>query len=189
MKRLIAPFAILTLIASTSCNQAVKQERVTRIDSLGVHLNYVGEVLNDVDSQMIWNRISDVDQTSAWVYDNVTDTLERKAGLTFGDFVRSKKYLTQALTRYGEVGRELRYSERQLATLRKDVENSFYSEEEFAGYFRAESRSVAKLVEATDELKTKYELSDEKYVRLKPQVKAIVDSIQSVIYANEPISR
>ncbi|NQV54097.1 MAG: hypothetical protein HQ500_13005 [Flavobacteriales bacterium] len=174
----------ISLAASlVSCNQQVKEERLQRVDSLGIHLNFVAETLHDFDSVMLMNRIGDVDRTSTWVYDNVTDTLDRKPGIAFGDFQRTKKYLTQALTRYGEVSRELRYSEQQLENLRKDVKESFYSEAEFAGYFKTESRSIGNLVNATDELKEKYDSSNGQYTALKPMLNEIVDSIKSVIYA------
>lgn len=89
----------------------------------------------------------------------------------------------QALARYGEVSRELQYSQKQLENLRKDVKESFYSEEEFAGYFKTEARSIGNLVNATDELKEKYASSNGRYAALKPVLNEIVDSIKSVIYA------
>ncbi len=184
MRKFALLLAFIALVTSlVSCNQQVTEERLQRIDSLGIHLNYVSETLNDVDSVMLMNRIGDVDRTSTWVYDNVTDTLERKPGLAFGDFQRSKKYLMQALARYGEVSRELQYSQKQLENLRKDVKESFYSEEEFAGYFKTEARSIGNLVNATDELKEKYASSNGRYAALKPVLNEIVDSIKSVIYA------
>jgi len=86
------------------------------------------------------------------------------------------------------VNNELRYSRKQLDNLRKDVKGSFYSEEEFNGYFNTESSSIANLVSATDELKDKFEMSDSRYRELKPKMTAVVDSIKSIIYADEPIA-
>lgn len=172
-----------------SCNQQVKEERLKRIDSLGIHLNYVSESLSEIDSALLTNRINDIERTSTWIYDNVTDTLDRSPGLAFGDFIRSKKYLNQSVGRFGEVSSELRYSEKQLENLRRDIKENFYSDEEFEGYFKTESRSIANLVGAVDELKNKYVSSNDQYMRLKPRITKIVDSIKSVIYASEPITR
>ena len=83
----------------------------------------------------------------------------------------------------------LRFSKKQLETLRNDVKNSFYSEEEFSGYFNTESQSIAKLVDATDELKSKYEMSDTRFTKFKPLAKGIIDSIKTVIYGSEPVSK
>ena len=184
---------ILTLLAMAtslvSCNEQVKEERIQRIDSLGIHLNYVDESLQDMDSVLLVNRTTEIDNTSSWVYDNITDTLDRVPGLTFGDYMRTKKYLGQSLERYDQVQRELRYSSKQLKSLREDVLNSFYSEEEFSGYFNTEAQSVKRLVDATDELKEKYQMSNDRYTKFKPKVNAIVDSIKAVIYDSKPVKR
>lgn len=189
MKRYLLFFGLLSAVLFSACNSEVKKERLQRIDSLGVHLNYVNETLEEVDSAMLQNRINEIRKTSDWVYDNITDTLPKKPGLAFGDYLRTNKYLGQALSRYDEVKRELNYSERQVKTLRTDVENNFYSEEEFEGYFRTEAESVASLVSATDELKSRYDYSKERYNKFKPVVKDMVDSLKNVIYGSEPIAK
>ena len=60
------------------------------------------------------------------------------------------------------------------------MENSFYSEEEFAGYFKTEASSIKSLVDATDELQSKYQLSDERYTKLKPQVNAVKKNLRFI---------
>jgi len=189
MKQLFL-FSMMTamVLVSVSCNTQVKEERLKRIDSLGIHLNYVQEAANEIDSMTLINRVQDIDRTSSWIYDNITDTLDRVPGLILGDYMRTKKYLGQSLERYNQVNNELRYSRKQLDNLRKDVKGSFYSEEEFNGYFNTESSSIANLVSATDELKDKFEMSDSRYRELKPKMTAVVDSIKSIIYADEPIA-
>ena len=187
----IAVILYITILAIsfTSCNSGVKKERNERIDSLGIHLNYVEETLSQLDSVLIENRLADIKETSLWLADNVTDTLNKKAGLAVSDFMRSRKFIGQAQSRYHEVSKELRYSKKQLESLRADVKNSFFSDEEFRGYFKTESQSIAKLVSATDELKEKYEMSNGFFAKQKPVVKEAIDSIKSIIYGSEPVSR
>ena len=190
MKLIDAILYIAILAGSlSSCNSGVKKERNQRIDSLGIHLNYVEETLAQLDSVLIEIRLVDINQTSSWLSDNVTDTLYRKAGIAAGDFIRSGKFLDQAKSRYHEVSKELRFSKKQLETLRADVKKNFYSEEEFRGYFNTEAQSISKLVSATDELKEKYEKSNEFFARQKPLVKEAVDSVKAIIYGAEPVSR
>jgi peptidoglycan hydrolase CwlO-like protein len=189
MKNFLFIFAAIGLVSLSACNRQVKKERIQRIDSLGVHLNYVGERLQELDEQLLENRRSEIDHLSSWVWDNVEDTLPKKQGLAFGDLMRSTKYLKKTQSQYKEVADEYNYSQEQLKTLRKDVENSFYSEEEFNGYFRTEARSIDALVKASDELKTNYEYSNERYEKYKPTVDALVDSIKAVIYSDEPIRK
>ncbi|HAQ69689.1 MAG TPA: hypothetical protein DCR48_01815 [Flavobacteriales bacterium] len=190
MKTVAAILYIAFLTVSiTSCNSATKKERLERIDSLGIHLNYVEETIAELDSVLIENRIADINQTNQWLGDNITDTLARVEGIAIGDFFRTGKFLGQAKSRYNEVSKELRFSKKQLETLRNDVKNSFYSEEEFSGYFNTESQSIAKLVDATDELKSKYEMSDTRFTKFKPLAKGIIDSIKTVIYGSEPVSK
>ena len=86
-----------------------------------------------------------------------------------------------------QVKTELKYSEKQLQKLRTDVENSFYSDEEFEGYFKTEAQAIEKLVNASDELAATYESVNAQYDYTKPKVDAIVDSIKAIIYSPEPI--
>ncbi|MBT3648271.1 MAG: hypothetical protein HN542_08540 [Flavobacteriales bacterium] len=183
----ISGILAISLLA-TSCDRKVKEERLQRIDSLEIHLQNSSEVLGQLDSMLIVNRLADIDRTGLWIYDNVTDTLERQPGIAFGDFMRTKKYYNQALTRYVSVSTEISYSEVQLQSLRSDVKNSFYSEQEFKGFFNAEAASIAKVVEATYELEEKYEFSNDRYAKFKPVVNSMVDSIKAIIYAPESVN-
>lgn len=189
MKNIVVILSALSLITFSSCNMQVKKERLEKIDSLGVHLNYVGEQLQSLDEQLLENRRSEIDHLSTWVWDNVEDTLPKKQGLAFGDLMRTTKYIKKAQSQYNEVSDEYNYSQEQLKTLRKDVENSFYSEEEFKGYFQTEARSIDALVKASDELKSNYDYSNSRYEKYKPTVDGLVDSIKAVIYSDEPVRK
>ena len=181
----IALFITLLSVSLIGCNSQVKKGRMQKIDSLGIHLNYVHEVLDGIDSQLIQNRIVEINQTSAWVWDNVTDTLDREPGMAFGDYMRTGKYWRQSADRCRMVSKEYRFSVAQLKTLKEDVQHSFYSDEEFKGYFHTESQSIASLVKASDELVEKYQMSTSRHERFKPRVEQIVDSIKSVVLSRE----
>lgn len=190
MKRIAAiSIAVGCALALGACNQQVKRERMQQIDSLGTHLNHVREIVESIDSQQIAGRMTEIDNNSMWVFDNITDTLPREPGLAFGDYLRTKKFFNKALDRYTQVKRELIFSEKQLATLRTDVQNSFYADEEFMNYFNTESESIAKLTAAADDLQVKYQNVNTQYTQIKPRVTALLDSIKSVIYASEPAGR
>lgn len=171
-----------------SCNQAIKEERLKRVDSLSNELERSAELFAKVDSVLIMNRLADIDRTGLWIYDNATDTLDRDIGIVFGDFMRTKKYYNQCMTRYVDVRSELDYSSEQLDALRLDVKNNFYSEQEFKGFFNAEAESMAKLVSATYELEEKYLTTNDRYAKFKPVVNSMVDSIKAIIYAPEPVN-
>lgn len=185
-------YAIFPLLLAatflTSCNQEIKEERLKRIDSLGTHLNHVSEVVSNVDSAMIQNRLAEMDRNADWLADNITGEIKPQVGIKFADYMRCQKFYGKALSRYRKVKSELGYSEKQLETLRKDVKNSFYSDEEFEGYFKTESEAIKKLVEATDELESAYNAVNEQYAKTKPTATSILDSIKSVIYSPEPLS-
>ena len=117
MKRFFAiPFVALIIAASLmSCNRQQQAERIQQIDSLGAFLNHVSEVVQAVDSTQIEKRLLEMTTTGAWVFENITDTLDRESGLQFGDYMRCQKFYGKALQRYIQVKKELRFSEAQLA--------------------------------------------------------------------------
>lgn len=178
--------SVSLMLALSSCNNQVEKERLSKIDSLGTHLNHVREVVTAVDSALIVRRLDEMNHTGEWLLDNLTDTLDRQTGLVVGDYLRCQKFYRKSMDRYKLVRNELEYSEKQLQNLRTDVKNSFYSEEEFKGYFETEATSVERLVNATDELEGTYEAVNQQYQKFKPSVTEILDSIKSVIYSSEP---
>ena len=188
MKSIIAAlYAAFLVLVISGCDNEIKNERLARIDSLGTHLNYVRETVSSIDPDLIDKRISELTRTGNWVLDNITDTLAPKPGIRFGDYLRCKKFYDKASTRYDQVNRELQFSEQQLTTLRNDVKNSFYSDEDFEGYFNTESEAIRKLVEATEELNDVYLGVNKQYEFTKPRADQIVDSIKAIIYSPEPI--
>jgi len=190
MKQAVAiNLIVISAVIFGACNQGVKKERLKQLDSLGTHLNHVREIVESVDSQQVANRLTEIDKNSMWVFDNINDTLSRKPGMAFGDYLRTKKFFGKALDRYHLVNKELRFSEMQLANLRADVQNNLYTDEEFENYLESESESIERLSEASEELEASYGSVNAQYERVKPQVTTLLDSIKSVIYASEPIAR
>jgi len=178
---------VIALAASlSSCSSKVKEERLTRIDSLGIHLNHVQDVLKSVDSVALENWSSEISRNEVWVWDNLTDTLEPQPGIIAGDYFRTKKFTGKVLGRYGQVKKEVGYAQTQLATLREDVKNSFYSEEEFHAFFNAEAEAMDKLVKAGDELESASGSVFERYKLIKPRFEHILDSIKTHIYGDKP---
>jgi hypothetical protein len=187
MKQIAFIFSIIALAASLgSCNTKVKEERSQRIDSLGIHLNHVEEVLAQVDTVALRNWASTIKQTEIWLWDNIEDTLEARPGIVLGDFFRTNKFIGKVGSRYRDVKKEAAYSKTQIATLREDVKNNFYSEEEFRGYFSAEADAIAKLIEACDELENGNDLLQTRYKTIYPEATAVIDSIKAVIYDPKP---
>jgi hypothetical protein len=186
MKQVIFFSAIILSVSLSSCNNKVKEERGKRIDSLGIHLNHVEDVLKTVDTIALTNWNSQIGQVESWLWDNVEDTLDLKSGIVIGDFLRTKKYIGKVESRYRDVKKETKYASKQLASLREDVKNNFYSEEEFKGYFGTESAAIDELVKAGDQLEVANGSLVERYKLIYPEATQIIDSIKTVIYGDKP---
>jgi hypothetical protein len=106
MKQVIFFSAIILSVSLSSCNNKVKEERGKRIDSLGIHLNHVEDVLKTVDTIALTNWNSQIGQVESWLWDNVEDTLDLKSGIVIGDFLRTKKYIGKVESRYRDVKKE-----------------------------------------------------------------------------------
>lgn len=186
MKQVIFFSALILSVSLSSCNNKVKEERGKRIDSLGIHLNHVEDVLKTVDTVALVNWKSKISQTETWLWDNVEDTLDAQPGLIIGDFLRTKKFIGKVESRYKDVRKEASYASKQLATLREDVKNNFYSEEEFRGYFSTESAAIDELVKAGDQLEVANNSLVERYQLIYPRATHIMDSIKTVLYDDKP---
>ncbi len=188
MKKIAFIYTLLAcVLAFTSCNTEVKKERIQKIDSLGSLLNHVNELVAQVDEAKIQTRLSEMNLVGNWFLDNVEDTLDPKTGLILGDYLRCKKFYGKASQRLSQVKTELEYSEKQLSTLRGDVNNGLYNDDEFLIHFKSEAESAAKLMEATEELDRTYVSVNAQYAKTKAPVLTLKDSIKSVILSPEPI--
>lgn len=183
MKQLIGILSILAIgmFTMTGCNQDVKQQRLSKIDSLGTHLNYIREVVDNIDPQVIENRVAELNRTGEWFLENLNDTLSRRPGIQLGDHLRCIHYYDKAMNHYDKVKNELKYSEEQLQSLRNDVKENFYSEEEFEGYFETEAEAITRLSDATTDLERSLEGVNAQYKFSKEQVKVIRDSVEAHI--------
>ncbi len=174
-------------IVLSSCNQQVKNERLKRIDSLETYIPAVEAILDQIDSAQIELQLNQISQTEDWLLDNVDDTIPKKPGMIVADYFRVAKYLGQSLGRYKSVQIEVAYTKKQIQSLREDVINSFYSDEEFEGYFSTEADAVAKLNDAAGELATKHESISEEHKKLQMASTQVMDSIKAVIYSDQPL--
>lgn len=188
MIRFLTFYSILVAtVALSSCNGQVKEQRLQQIDSIGSILNHVSEVVSSVDPALINNRINEINERGNWFLDNLEDTLDPEPGIVLGDFFRCKKFYSKAAVRYDQVKNELAYSETQLSTLRADVNNGLYSDEEFNQHFKSEAESAAKLLEAADELDGSYASVNTQFAKCKKAVVVLQDSIKSIILSPDPV--
>lgn len=172
-----------------SCDARHKTERLAKIDKLGVELNRVAEFLNEVDSSSIALRIDDSEKNVNWIYENITDTLDRKNGIALGDYMGLNKTMRSTLMGYSQVKSEFRYSQNQVKSLRQDVENGFFTEEEFEKNFETEEEAVERLSEAVEQLENNMIKINSGYDRLNPIISAFVDSVKAVILSPKPVAK
>jgi hypothetical protein len=188
MIRFLTFYSILVAtVVLSSCNGQVKEKRIQQIDSLGSILNHVNEVVTSVDPDLITGRVSEINETGNWFLDNLEDTLDPEPGIVLGDFFRCKKFYNKAAVRYNQVKTELEYSEAQLSSLRADVNNGLYTDEEFDQHLKSEATSTAKLLEAADELDGSYTSVNTQFAKCKKAVVALKDSIKSIILSPDPV--
>lgn len=187
MKRIfLISFAASLATLVVSCDTQVKEKRMARIDSLGIHLNHVEDVLAMVDTVALENWKSHISTEETWLWDNATDTLDPQPAILVGDLFRTKKYIGKVQARYSEVKKEAAYAKKQIATLREDVKNSFYSKEEFEGYFITEADAMEKLAKAADDLENANGSLVERYKKILPQATLVLDSIRNAVYDPTP---
>ena len=172
-----------------SCDARHKSERLAKIEKLGVELNQVAEFLNEVDSASMAQKIQSSDAKVNWIYENITDTLDRKNGIALGDYMGLNKTMSSTLNGYSQVKREYKYSESQLKSLRKDVENGFFTEEEFEANFETEEEAAERLNEAIEQLEHNLAQINNGYDKLDPIVSSYVDSVKSIILSPKPIAK
>jgi len=187
MRTAMSISAIATLFLAFSCNTRQLAEQTKEIDSLGVHLNRVREIVEGFDSAKVDAQMKEIEQFGNWLFENVTDTLDPKDGLLLGDFMRSKKYMSKTMSSYQVIKRELAYSEKQLNSFRKDVSNGLIADEDYSKHFQTESSAIAALADAAEQLESEFKSNNEQFAKRQPLVTAFIDSVKSVIYSSSPI--
>lgn len=172
---------LISLSAASACQHADVEKRTRSIDSLQIVMAGVNETMARVDSTALAGAVADIDERGPWIFENLTDTLNRKPGIALGDFMRSKKFFERVLGSRNTVVSEIRLCHSQLEILEKDVENGFFTDSEFQGYLKAEAKAITDLEEAVQKLETNYLKGYSTYKSAQPDVHALHDSLRRVV--------
>jgi hypothetical protein len=136
-------FALLLVSALMACNSEVRQNRLKRIEALEHQLGEADAHLQTVDTAMAQKRLKEINAINEWVFEHQRDTLHKRVGLPLSDILRSKKYFERSIIQSKVAFGAVNTCRTQLSALRRDVENDFYTDDEFIGYYDTEAKAVA----------------------------------------------
>lgn len=140
-------FAFIVFCIITSCNTISKQ-KIAQIDTLLVVLKKAESNFKLVDTTNIKSRREAIEKKIAFIQQSYTDTLTKQQALQLDKYNSIRKSYEKLKQYYPELLQEISYSETQLLTLKKDVEENNIAAESIDGYISKENNAAEKTMES-----------------------------------------
>ncbi|HOY31316.1 MAG TPA: hypothetical protein PKW80_05505 [Bacteroidales bacterium] len=133
---------IVTLIMLCSCNNAVREKQLAKIDSLMAVIDSAGKNLNKINKDTISKRFDTFRNTNKSVAEHYQEYRNEENWNYLCEYQNVRKPFKTMVKRYNSYINDLKTSKEQLENLRHDVEKKLISEEEFNNYFIIEKNSA-----------------------------------------------
>lgn len=177
---LFACAAMVASIVSGGCQQSKQAQRIETADSLKTELESLHAVFSDIDYDKHFQNRADIMKNIERIeqfYASRNDTMPRDIAMTLSDYRLVWKGYKRMEGEYGQVEKELEYTNNQLINLKKDLEHNALPDNMADRFIEEESKAVAALAVTTNSLKTKMESTEQKYLDKKPVITQLIDSL------------
>lgn len=177
---LFACAAMVASIVSGGCQQSKQAQRIETADSLKTELESLHAVFTDIDYDKHFQNRADIMKNIERIeqfYASRNDTMPRDIAMTLSDYRLVWKGYKRMEGEYGQVEKELEYTNNQLINLKKDLEHNALPDNMADRFIEEESKAVAALAVTTNSLKTKMESTEQKYLDKKPVITQLIDSL------------
>ncbi len=145
MKRFFNVFLILAIVALSSCNNAVKQKQLAKIDSLSVILDSANVQLTKINLDTIKNIFAKFEETNEKASEHYQKYRTEENWKFVCAYQQVKKPIKEMIEKYQSFSEDLNTSKKQLDDLRHDVNKNLINEKDFASYFNMEVKSAGDL--------------------------------------------
>lgn len=151
---------------------------ISEVEKLEEQLKKAQQSIASIDTSKIGNYLQISTENLKYIQENYKDTLNKENAFLLSDYSSARKSLKRFSEQYSDVIRELSYTQAQLSALKADVENNIVDEQKFSDYFNAESKSVEKLAELTNNLNNWYASALRVYEEKNPSIEKFISQLK-----------
>jgi hypothetical protein len=137
--------SIATIFFFSSCNNAVKEKQIAKIDSLMAIIDTARINLNKINKDTVGKRFLTYQETNKLVAEHYKEYRNEENWKYVCSFQEVRKPFKTMIFNYNSYKSDLDSSRKQLENLKHDVEKKLITEKEFENFFKIESKSANEL--------------------------------------------
>lgn len=182
------PLLILAVaMAFGSCqNSGDHSDKVETLDSLYTEVEAAEEVLKNIPHDTAVKTIEKIKKDLTFVQDTYEGDMRMDIAVTLSDYRATSRIIKHYGDRHGRLKSEVERTKMQLTNLKKALESGATEDKEgnkiTAEYvdkaFRQEKKIAENLVKEIMEMRDRVEMMQERYIRIWPEVRPILDSLK-----------
>jgi len=170
---------IIIILFTTSCNRVKTIENIKTLDSLENVLNTISknqEEINIIDVKLCNDTLkTDLDSIIKYVTKIPTNKKHKKYFTLYTDLRRDFKSFYKI-----EITEDLRYSIKQIESLKKDINSNTISKEQFNEYIIAEQTAISLLKKQNDKQVSLSNKILTNFKEYRPIITEMIDSSKAV---------
>jgi len=134
--------AIVSIVAFSSCNNAVKKKQLAKIDSLITIIDTTGNKLNTINKDTVTKKYETYKQTNKKVAEHYQKYRNEENWNYLCNYQNVRKPFKTMVLNYNSFNADLKSAREQLENLKHDVQEGLISKEEFDNYFILEAKNT-----------------------------------------------
>jgi len=134
--------AIISVVAFSSCNQAVKKKQLAKIDSLITIIDTTANHLNAINKDTVAKKYEAYKETNKKVAEHYQKYRNDENWHYLCNYQNVRKPFKTMVFNYNTFKSDLKSSREQLENLKHDVQKGLITEEEFNNFFTLEAKNT-----------------------------------------------
>jgi hypothetical protein len=170
--------ALSVILFFVECKNNKYQKEIAKIDSLKTVLNKVEKKLTEIDTNVVHEKYKKYKENMNVISVNYSYNKKDLGWNTICQYGKIEKPLRDFSSEQGDIKKELKFSRKQLDSLKFDIQNGNIEKKEMSEFIESESDAVAEIVQTikiTNE-NTKTELN--RFDTLNPKIEIIIKKIK-----------
>lgn len=134
--------ALISIVAFSSCNSAVKKKQIAKIDSLITIIDTTGSKLKTINKDTVTKKFEAYKKTNEKVAEHYQKYRNEENWSYLCNYQNVRKPFKTMVLNYNSFNAELKSAREQLENLKHDVQEGLISKEEFNNFIILEAKNT-----------------------------------------------
>jgi len=173
---------IFASLAFFSCKPNPYKEEVKELDQLISEVEKSSTKLVKIDTTGLaqkWKEYKENVNTITGVYKEEKDTIGKELAMILSDYRQLKKPYSEYKNAYSSTMEELKFTKKQLVTLKHDLENNILEQPVAAKMMQSEKMAARKIIEQVEQLARTDSVTEVKAAKINTTIDSVITSLSN----------